>query len=357
MIPKITRRFVLHVGFSCNERCIFCYYRESLEKGTVKDLTTHQIKKRLGFARKFGKTAVDFSGGEPTIRKDLPEVIRYAKKIGFADICVITNGLMMANYDYCKELLDAGLTDTLFSLHGSSNGLHDYLTRVPGSYEKLLKAMDNMKKLKFGFRINTVISNLNFKDLDNYFGLLKKYGPRAINLLVFNPAEETIKYREDDVTVEDYKPIGKSISDALDKYEKDFQQINVRFLPFCLMKGHEKNVRTMWQKIYEKEEWDPILFMIFRMGYFHLSAGLASGFLLHSRMAPKYGKRSLYAYLCEMVQCARIYYNKAHLPVCKKCSLKGICPGINKAYVKKFNKTVLEPYTKRIIKNPVHFFR
>lgn len=350
---------VLHVGYSCNERCRFCYYRESLEKGTVRDLTLEEIKNRLRIGRKYGKDEVDLSGGEPTIRRDIFNVISYAREIGYKKICIITNGIMTSDKSFCEKLIEAGLNDALFSLHSPRPDVHDYLTKVNGSWNKLTKSMENMQELGFKFRVNTVISNLNYDDLDIYFNLLKRFRPVAINLLVFNPAEETtIHYREDNVSIESYNSIAEKIKEALDRYGDGFEKINVRFLPFCLLKEHENKIRTMWQKIYEEEEWDPFLFMRFRKNDWYALSSSIMGFfstIFSGGGVPFYGKKDFYTFLCENIQAGRIFYNNRQISECKKCSLRKICPGLPRAYIKKFNKTNLYHYDGEIIKDPLHF--
>ena len=253
-MKDISKRFVLHVGYSCNERCRFCYYRESLEKGTVKDLKTEEVRKRLRIARRHGKNAVDFSGGEPTIREDLPDLIEYARAIGYKKVCIITNGIVTAREEKCRKYVDSGLNDVLVSLHSAREELHDHLTRVKGSFNKVGRTIENFSKLGLGIRINTVVTNLNYNDLDYYFSYVRKYNPLAVNLLVYNPSEECVTYKDEDVSIVDYNPISEALSSALDAHSHEFNRINVRFLPFCLLKGHEDKIRTMWQKIYEAEE-------------------------------------------------------------------------------------------------------
>ena len=189
---------------------------------------------------------------------------------------------------------------------------------------------------------------------------MDKIKPSAINLLVFNPAEEVIHYKKDDVTVTDYNMIGKALCQSITKHGSKHRIINVRFLPFCLLKGHEKNIRSMWQKIYEREEWDPVLFMKFRMNWMYLILFTVTGFLI-SIFNPKYyalpfkGKKSLYTFWCEIVQTARIFYNNKHPKECCNCKLKLICPGLNRAYIKKINQTSLQSYPGKIIYDPLYF--
>lgn len=360
MERHITDRLVIHVGFSCNERCRFCYYRESLESEKVKDLTLNEVKHRLDIGRRFGKTKVDLSGGEPTIRKDISDIIRYAKAIGYKTICIITNGIRVSDYAFFKYLVDAGLNDVLFSIHGADKKMHDYLTRVPGSWEKIIKAVGHAQKLGINVRINTVINNANYSQMDNYFNLMGKLKPNVINLLVFNPAEEVVRYREDDVSIADYEGIGAKISEALKKYGHKHSTINVRFMPFCLIKGHERNVRTLWQIQYEREEWDPLLFIRFRKGFAYVPLFTAIGFIL-SILSPLYyhlpfsGKKDKYTFCCELIRAAHIFHNYKHVKRCKKCSLHEICPGLNRAYVKKFNMTTVYPYGGKVIEDPLYF--
>jgi len=355
MEKLISRRFVLHVGYSCNEACQFCYYRDSIINKTAKDHSTTHIMKKLRKARSYGKVEVEFSGGEPTIRKDLAELIKYACDVGFEKVSVITNGLMMSRKEYCEKLLNAGLNDCLFSLHGPDAEVHDRLTCVRGSFDKIITAMCNMKELKASFRANMVVNNLNINRLDDQFTLLKELCPVEVNLLVYNPAEEMYKYDQKEAKIEDYSIIGEKINDAINKYQHFFSVINVRFLPFCLLKGNEKNIRTMFQKIYEKNEWDPFLFMKFHKSNAHALISIITGIPLALMKLPRYGKRKLYTLFGEVVQLSRITYNNKQLAPCKKCALRKICPGLHRSYIKSYDKTIVKPYDGLVIQDPLHF--
>ena len=84
MKDGLTDRVDLNVGYSCNERCQFCYYQDTMvTDGILRDLSTDECKRTLRFIRDQGKTVLDFTGGEPTIRKDFLSLVRYAKQIGF----------------------------------------------------------------------------------------------------------------------------------------------------------------------------------------------------------------------------------------------------------------------------------
>jgi MoaA/NifB/PqqE/SkfB family radical SAM enzyme len=355
----VTKRVVLHVGYACNQRCRFCYYIEDLEKGSTKNWSTAALKQRLRIARRLGKTAVDLTGGEPSIREDILELIAFARSIGYTDVNMITNGLRVSDPDFAEKLVRAGLNDALFSIHSPMESEHDYLTCVKGSHARILRAVENMQRLGIRGRVNSVISNINFRHIKRFFELLLPYSPAAVNLIVFNPSETTISLPDEDGTrIEDYWTISQEIGTALDVFKDEFEAINVRFLPFCLLPGHEDVIRTQWQKLYEDQEWDPFLNIAFQKGYGAACGALLAGVVLYPFYTPRFGKRDLYTLSNELITTFRIRLYYRQLGPCRRCSLRRICTGLPVDYVRRFNKTALKPYELGApIGDPLHFCR
>jgi MoaA/NifB/PqqE/SkfB family radical SAM enzyme len=288
---------------------------------------------------------VDFTGGEPSIRRDILELIDYAQSIGYTDINMITNGLRMSKPHFCKKLVEAGLNDILFSIHSPNAAEHDYLTRVKGSHAKIIQALENMQALDVRGRVNTVISNTNYLHVGQILEMLVPYPIAAVNLIVFNPSETTVSLPTGDGTrIEDYWTISHEIGAALDRYKGQFETINVRFLPFCLLPGHSDIIRTQWQKLYEDQEWDPFLNISFQKGYWAALGAFFAGLFLYPSFTPKFGRRDAYTLFNEIISTFRIklYYRQPE--PCKRCSLRKICTGLPADYVRRFNKTELRPY-------------
>ncbi len=348
----ITKRIVLQVGYTCNARCKFCYYRKALESKKVRDLTFPEIKKRLEKARRFGKTQVDLSGGEPTIRRDIFQITEHARQIGFRTVCVITNGLRTFNVDFCKSLQGSGVNEFLFSLHSPKEEEHDWLTSVKGSWKKVIQSIENADALKIPYRTNTVVSNMNYGDLDRLYDILKPFQPDAVNFLVYNPS--TAEFPEKGEIV-DYHVVGKKINDFIETYEKHLKTINVRWLPFCFLKGNEKNIRTQWQKLYEDQEWDPYFNIKFNKGNLAVLFALLGGSLIYPFKAPRYGRRNLYTRFNEILSSFRMFFYYKQKGPCKSCSLNKICTGLSKNY--KNEKIVLSNYDGDSIRDPLFFCR
>jgi len=120
---------VIDVTERCNLRCPICFAKSNGNSGGhEKDPDIEEIKAIIdNFAANTNATGLQFSGGEPTLRDDLPELISYARK-KFDHVEVDTNGLKMAeSEEYCKEIESAGTSVVYLQFDG--------VTEAP--YEKL----------------------------------------------------------------------------------------------------------------------------------------------------------------------------------------------------------------------------
>ncbi len=357
---RVTPRLVLQIGFSCNARCKFCYYQDALRKGTVKDFSLKNIKKKLKEGKSLGKYMVDISGGEPTIHKHIFEILKYAKSIGYTRICIITNGIRTGkNKEFCDKLIKAGMNEVLLSIHSPVKKHHDYLTNIPNSYDNIISTLKYLStKKNFQIRINSTISKVNYKTLDKLFKLVKPYKPNAINLLILNPTQETYTGDDSKIVISDYNIIMKHVKKEIENFEKNFNIINIRFSPFCLLPGHEEKIRTIWQKLYEDEEWCPYLNIKYNKGIIPVILSFCAGLLLYPFKTPKIGKRDMFTLFNEIITTFRGFYYYVQLSECRHCSLKKICPGLSRSYIKKFgkNQTELKAYhLEKTIDDPLYF--
>ncbi|ROR29708.1 radical SAM protein [Inmirania thermothiophila] len=347
----ITKRFDLNVGKRCNERCSFCYYLREIESGDTRDLTTEQIKAVLRVGRSRGKTRVDLTGGEPTIRRDLPEIIRYAREIGYETCCIITNGLVTAQKAKLAALVDAGLNDILVSLHAWDAATHDALVRVPGAHSKVLQTIENAIALGLRPRVNHVVNSHNHRDVEHLVELLSPYRLGALNFIVFNPTRDAVR-AEEGLTAT-YSEIARYLRPALERGARHFDAVNVRHMPFCFLKGHEPRVKTMWQLQYERAEWDWCLDIIHKRGLLFMYAAATAGAILMWRHPRLWRSPSR---LHDALQFARIRNDRMQPPPCRSCRLRFICDGIPRSYAREVGWTELKPYIEGpTITDPAHF--
>jgi MoaA/NifB/PqqE/SkfB family radical SAM enzyme len=351
----ITRRFDINMGFKCNLRCKFCYYLDEIKNKTTHDADTEEVKRRLRFGRTWGKTAVDLTGGEPTVRKDLPELIAYAREIGYETVCIITNGWVIgSNENYLSTLIDAGLNDILLSLHGATAAKHEGLTGKKDSHARLLKAAKRVAtRHELNMRFNYVVCQENIDEVEAVADLMVSFEPSAINFILFHPTRDAA-HANGSVKFENYDDAVAPVIRVIKKYADQVPHINVRDIPYCLMKGYEKHTKPLYQLQYEKVEWDYCLDVLFKKKRMYYLCSLAIGALM-CVSNPYFWKADLDNKKHMALQRARIYTMRAKGPQCRRCAVRHICDGLAKEYVHNFGSTEMQPYAGDTIYNPTYF--
>lgn len=159
------RVYELTLGYSCNTNCRFCSI-DSRKRNINK--TTNEAMNDILQASQEGFKVIGFGGGEPTIRKDIINLVKFSKKLGFETIRIQTNGVMLSYKDFCKDLVSAGANFFKFSIHGHKPEIHDKLTMVPGSFKKSIEGLKNVHRFGARTEIDIVINKLNYKFLPQF---------------------------------------------------------------------------------------------------------------------------------------------------------------------------------------------
>lgn len=166
----------LFVTGRCNAKCTMCFYAADMDK-KEKDLTFDEIKHLSETAGQFNRLWL--SGGEPTLREELPEIIEmFYKNNHIKDVNMPTNGLKP---DRVVEWLtriretcpDLNITISM-SLDGFSS-THDTQRGVPGNFYKSIETLQKVED-KFGddpqvlLNVSTVITRYNIEEVSDFMG-------------------------------------------------------------------------------------------------------------------------------------------------------------------------------------------
>ncbi len=162
--------FDILLNYNCNAKCLFCSQDFDWRK-VPNDLPFEKAAEHMYLAYKNGYRRLGFTGGEPTVRRELPALIALARRIGYTYIRIQTNGVRIADPGYVQTLAEAGLTFVKFSIHGHTPELHDRLVEVPGAFAKCLRAIENLKRLRLGIGVNIVLNRWNYRHLVEFFEL------------------------------------------------------------------------------------------------------------------------------------------------------------------------------------------
>ena len=153
-------RLDLKLGFSCNNRCRFCV--QGHKRFELPDRETAEAIALLEQARE-GCDEVVLTGGEVTIRPDLPEIVEAASRLGYRVIQLQTNGRMLQAMALTERLVQAGVTEFSPALHGPSADVHDALTRAPRSFRQTVRGIRNVKQLGLPVVLNSVVVQANHR--------------------------------------------------------------------------------------------------------------------------------------------------------------------------------------------------
>ncbi len=242
------KRARLDTGTFCNYDCEFCYYKDMLDIKTPWDI----VKKRIDHLLAYGITQVDLSGGESSVSPDWFTILDYCND-KFESISCLSHGGKFANMDFLKESRDRGLKEILFSLHGATAEVHDSITGRKGSFERILKGIANAKELGMIVRTNTTVYYKNYHQLENeHSALINSINPVESNFLTLNYWGDFNVIDFDNVG---YEQMTNGIKRCIDKLN-DGIEVNVRYAPYCYMKGYEKYVAGTYQHIYDVRDWN-----------------------------------------------------------------------------------------------------
>jgi len=168
---------VWNITRTCNLHCAHCY-ASSQDEQYPGELSTDQAKTVLRDMADYKVPVVLFSGGEPTIRPDLRELIAYANELGGLNPLISTNGTLLTK-DMVKTLSDAGLKRAGISMDGMEV-VHDKFRGSKGSWKLTLDGICNSLEAGIRVSLRVTVTNRNIQDLPQLFDLAEREGiPRV----------------------------------------------------------------------------------------------------------------------------------------------------------------------------------
>jgi MoaA/NifB/PqqE/SkfB family radical SAM enzyme len=218
--------FEMKLGNLCNNNCLVC---SILDKKLFKNKSLTEIKKELDqFRKQYSELVI--SGGEPTIREDMIEIIKYAKKLEFYNIILRTNGRMFSYINYCEDVIKMGVDCFQIDLFGHTAELHDSMSRVSGSFDQTVQGIKNLKELNQQVTVNVIITKQNYKQLSKITEFLINLNVDLILLQYINPEGFMNKKNLIRMTSILMNEINKSLDLKSEKYNWD-GHIFVKELP------------------------------------------------------------------------------------------------------------------------------
>ena len=181
------RILVIKPTLKCNANCLGCVNRKEQHNKAIREeeqLSPEQWKTVIGDAAFLGAKELLISGGQPTLYKNLVDLIREGKKYGMK-VGMASNG--SGNESYMGELLDAGLDDIRISIYSHRSEVHDGIRRSKNLWNKATEQVRMLAKLceqypNFQPHTQSVILRENYRTLDKLIEFHRNLGSHSLTL-------------------------------------------------------------------------------------------------------------------------------------------------------------------------------
>lgn len=295
------------MGYECNNSCRFCVHSH---RRALKGKDTRRILEEMALMRKRGYTYLELIGGEPTIRPDIVDLISFARELEFEHIMMATNGRLFAYEDFAKRVVDAGLTDLIFSIHGHNSRLHDSLTQVKGSFRQLMQGIENVRAAGLErLGTNTTIVKQNYRQLKKIGELILGLGFANSEFIFVDPQYGTVS-ENFSVFVPKISRAAPYIRETLDLGRGKISHWQIRYVPLCYFADYLDQISELHE----------------------------SQTFLAQHLAPDFVNKN--------VEKSRQQIARAKTEKCRGCRLFDKCEGIWKKYLEYYGDKELKPITK-----------
>ncbi len=178
LTPSAPYRMDLAVTYRCNNDCSHCY---NARPRSFTEISTEEWFAILDKLWEIGIPHVVFTGGEPTLREDLPRLISHAQQNGQIT-GINTNGRRLKDQRYLDALIQAGLDHVQITLESHDEAIHDRMVRSKGAWEQTVAGLSNALRSKLYVMTNTTLLTDNSLFLNETLDFLGEKGVPTVGL-------------------------------------------------------------------------------------------------------------------------------------------------------------------------------
>lgn len=232
----------LEITFACNMRCLHCGSTAD-GKNRTDALTHKEWLKVIDDLSALGAHYVTLSGGEPFMYPEWRELIKHVND-GKKKISIITNASLIKEDDvvFMKE---NGVHNVAISLDGTQK-THDYIRQSPGSFEKVMRAIDLCQKHDLFVNTVTSINQLNFNEREEIIKTVLGKGLKSCQIQIVNSFGRAGKQEDFIISTRQYAELIDDIYAWQNKYEKQMKIFPADSIGYC--HGNAEKILT-------DEEW------------------------------------------------------------------------------------------------------
>jgi radical SAM protein with 4Fe4S-binding SPASM domain len=237
IFKKSEKIWLIMTGFSCNNDCVMCSTKP--KSNHYSNRSSEEIEKDLIIGKKMNYERVEFTGGEPTIRPDILNLIKKAKNLKYREVAISTNGRMLSYDAFCKKAVENGLNRATFTLSAHNNKLGEAISRTPNAFKQTIEGIKNTVACSsVEVSVNTVPIKVNYTYLSEIGKLISSLGVEFWNILDLIPDG----YGKDFYKILSVKMVNLSIAvNNLEKIVKNFKLVTFFDFPLCIFNQKFRN--------------------------------------------------------------------------------------------------------------------
>ena len=147
--------------YGCNLRCVHCY--NPTHRALPHELTTGEISGLLTQLADLGVLTVTFTGGEPSVRPDIAEILHHARRQGLI-IHLMTNATRMT-VPFTNLLREAGVSQIDVSIYGATEAIYEQMTAIQGSYRQFRQGLLNLAAAALPVVVRMPVTTINHEEI------------------------------------------------------------------------------------------------------------------------------------------------------------------------------------------------
>lgn len=207
---------------ACNLTCAHCY-RDAGAKAED-ELSTAEAKKMLTEIARAGFKIMIFSGGEPLMRPDILELVKFASDLGLRPVFG-TNGTLITP-ELAVKLKEAGAMGMGISLDSLDAEKHDKFRGMDGAWAAAVRGMENCRNAGLAFQIHTTVMDWNESELEAMTDFAVEKGAVAHHFFFLVPTGRATTIEEESLRAEQYESV-------LTRIMKKQQTVDIELKPTC----------------------------------------------------------------------------------------------------------------------------
>ena len=189
-IPEAPYRMDLALTYHCNCDCSHCY---NARPRRYPELDTEHWKEILGRLRQIGVPHICFTGGEATLRRDLPQLVAHANSLGQIT-GLLSNGRRLSDPAYVNQLAQAGLEHVQVTLESCDPQTHDTMVGARGAWRQTVQGIRNSLARDLFVMTNTTLLAENAEHIADTIDFLAELGVPTVgcNALIYAGSGKTV---------------------------------------------------------------------------------------------------------------------------------------------------------------------